>query len=279
MNRLAPDSAAYNVSFAVRIRSEVDISALQRTFQQIVDRHPSLRTTYIMKNDGPVQQIHPESKDFFEIIEASAWNEEAIYNYLLTESRRPFDLENGPVIRVTNLLRHDCHILLLNIHHIATDLWSFSLILDELDQLYPKAGTEKNLRISEQASYSDYVRWQAKMLSDAEGERLWNYWKQRLSGQVPILNLPTDFPRPAVQTYNGDVCVFEIDKSPVQKLKSFSRSSNTTLFVTILTGFQILLHRYTGQDDILTGAPAAGRTESRVCRGFGLFCQSCRDQI
>jgi len=224
--KLAPEDAAYNLPFAVHIRSDVDIPALRRVFQTLISRHPSLRTTYAICNDRPVQQVHDDQDVHFEETDASTWSTNELIAQVTEESYRPFDLENGPILRVNLYTRSPKnHILLLNIHHIAMDLWSFSILMDEFRVLYPrlqKTSLQKTSEVLETSevspltyplqktsevletsevsplTYPDYVRWQAEMLAGPKGERLRTYWQRQLGGELPVLNLPADHPRPPV---------------------------------------------------------------------------------
>ena len=273
MYQLAPESSAYNVFYAIRIISKPDIPSLWRAFESLIARHPVLRTTYHLKDGVPVQKIHDTLPLRFEITNVSEQSEEQLNNYIAEQAHLPFDLENGPVLRVNLFARSsEDHILLLNIHHIATDLWSFSLFADELQRLYVAETSKKSADLMPiAASYTDYARRQAEMLSDAEGERLWSYWKQKLGGELPVLNLPTDHPRPPVQTYNGLSHYFRVSGKLTQKIKDLSKESGTTLFMTLMAAFQVLLYRYTGQKDILVGSGAAARSRREFERVMGYF--------
>src|SRR5271169_2298141 len=203
--QFAPESSIYNVSFAERIRSEVDIPAFRRAFQALVDRHASLRTTFAVHSGKPVQQIHEHQPVHFEEIDASTWREDELQTRLVEETQRPFDLERGPVMRVDLFTRSaQEHILLLVIHHIVVDFWSLAVILNELGVLYAaeKAGRPAALPPLDQ-QYTDFVRWQTEMLASPAGERLWGYWEKQLAGPLPVLNLPTDRPRPPIQMFRG----------------------------------------------------------------------------
>src|SRR5579863_3820480 len=179
--QLAPESMVYNVNFAARIRSDLDIAALRRALQALVDRHPALRTTFSFRAGKPAQQVHQHLKVHFVETDASAWDSEALNTRLLEEAYSPFDLERGPVLRV-NLFTCSAkeHVLLLVVHHIVVDFWSLAVLLNELGVLYPaeKAGVKVRLPLLD-SQYSDYVRWQAEMLAGPEGERLWAYWHKQ----------------------------------------------------------------------------------------------------
>ncbi|MFH0341941.1 MAG: amino acid adenylation domain-containing protein, partial [Chromatiales bacterium] len=270
---LAPQSWTYNVLFAARIRSPVDVPALQRAFGALIDRHPSLRTTYTLREGRLVQQVHEHTHVHFEETDASTCTQTALNNRLVEEARRPFDLERGPLLRV-NLFTQSAteHILLLTMHHIAVDFWSLTVLLDELRVLYPaqRAGTQAPL-LPLDWQYTDYVRWQTEMLASGEGERLWTYWQKQLAGELPVLNLPTDRPRPPIQTYRGASHAFKLSEELTQKIKALAKTEEATLYITLLAAFQVLLYRYTGQKDILVGSPAPGRSRREFSGIVGDF--------
>jgi amino acid adenylation domain-containing protein len=273
LSQLAPESWAYNTLFSARILSEVDSSALRQAFQALVDRHASLRTTYVVHAGEPAQVVHDFHKVHFEQIDAAGWSSEALQERLIEESHRPFDLENGPVFRPYLFTRStNEHILLLTGHHIAMDLWSYMVMIGELGTLYPakKAGAECALPPLK-AQYTDFVRWQSQMLAGPRGEKLWRYWQSRLAGELPVLNLPTDRLRPSVQTYHGDSFVFTLGRQLTGELKALADAERTTLYTVLLAAFQTLLYRFTEQEDILVGSPMAGRSRSGFERIVGHF--------
>lgn len=271
--QLAPESMVYNVNFAARIRSDVDIPALRRAFQALVDRHPALRTTFSVRSGKPAQRVHPQLAVHFVEIDAAAWDSEALKTRLLEEAYRPFDLERGPVLRV-NLFTRSAkdHVLLLVVHHIVIDFWSLALLLTELGALYPaeKAGVKAPLPALD-SQYTDYVRWQAKMLAGPEGERLWAYWRQQLAGQLPLLELPTDRPRPPVPTYRGASYDFHLNYELSSRLKALAKAQGATLYMVLLAAFQVILHHHTCQEDLLVGSPVLGRSRAEFEGIVGLF--------
>ncbi len=272
LQQLSPESAAYNLVHAARVRTDLDVSALQRAFQKLVDRHSSLRTTFSTSRGEPVQRVHEHVEVCFQKEDASTWSEAALNDRLAEEVYRPFDLERGPLVRMTLFTRSaQEHIIVLAMHHIVTDLWSVVILLYELGVLYTaeKAGVPASLKPLP-ARYSDYVRWQAEMLSGPEGDRLWAYWREQLAGELPVLNLPTDRPRPPVQTDRGAAETIRLGTELTQSLRSLARAHGTTLYSTLLAAFQVLLHRYTGQEDILVGSPKAGRSR-KLARLVGYF--------
>ncbi|MGK7875560.1 MAG: amino acid adenylation domain-containing protein [Xenococcaceae cyanobacterium] len=259
--QLAPDSPAYNVAFNCCIRSDVDVAALQKGFQVLMSRHPILRSTFPKLGTEPIQQVNPERELDFQQIDATDWNEEELKRQVVAAYQSPFNLERGPVMRVRLFTRSAReHVLLLVIHHIVGEGWSIGILLTELKVLYPafKTGREPDLP-PPRHSHQDYVRWQRQIIASAEGERLWNYWQQQLAGELPVIDLPADKPRPSVQTYNGTSYPLYLGETLTQQLKELAQSERTTLYTLLLAAFKVLLHRYTGQDDILVGSPTASR--------------------
>ncbi len=271
LHRLAPQSPAYNLMYTVRVRSAVDISLLRRSAQALVQRHPILTATFTTRNGEPVQQFHPEQPVHLEVIDATNWSQQSLEQQLEEKADRPFDLEKGPVLRLILFERtpQDC-VLELVVHHIVADFWSLELLMDELSVLYaaeklgiqapPETGT---------AQYTDYIRWQAEMLAGPEGERHWEYWQSVLAGDLPVLSLPTDRPRPPVQTYRGAAHRFTLSEELRGQLKALAAAERVTLYMLLLAAFQVFLFRYTDQDDILVGTPAAGRSRADQQRIIG----------
>jgi len=269
--KLVPHSWAYNTLFTARIQSPVDIPALRRTFQSLISRHLSLQTTYTERDGKPFQQIHEDVEVQFEEIDASTWNWDELKEQVTQEARRPFNLEQGSVMRVSLFTRSPKdHILMLAIHHIASDFWSLLILMDELRVLYSaeKTGTQASLP-AQNLSYVDYVHWQNQMLAGSAGEQLWAYWREQLAGELPVINLPTDRPRSPVQTYQGASHSFRLTEELAQRLKGLAQAEKATLYMTLLAAFQVLLYRYTGQEDILVGSPTFGRTQREFAEIVG----------
>jgi amino acid adenylation domain-containing protein len=271
LHQLAPESAAYNIASAVRIRGELDAAALRRSLQSLVDRHQSLRTTFSAPHGEPIQQVHEQVKIWFHEEDASTWNDDVLNNRLVEESHHTFDLAQGPLMRVYLFTRSpQGHILLLTIHHIVTDYWSLSILMQELSVLY--SAEREGIRASlppPAVQYSDYVRWQANMLQSQVEERLWAYWQTQLAGELPVLNLPTDRPRPPVQTYRGSFHAFTLNNELTRQLKARATAEGATLYMILLAAFQVLLYRYTGQYDLLVGTPTAGRSRAKLANLVG----------
>ncbi len=271
--QFAPESSIYNVSFAGRVRSDLDIQTLRRAFQALVDRHPSLRTTFAVHAGKPVQQIHAHQPVHFETTDASTWRGDELQTRLVEETQLPFDLERGPVMRVSLFTRSaQEHILLLVIHHIVVDFWSLAVILNELAVLYlaKQAGRPAPLPPLD-LQYTDFVRWQAGMLAGPAGDRLWSYWKQQLSGALPVLNLPTDRPRPPIQLFRGAQHDFTLDDELAQQLRALAKAEGATLYMVLLAAFELMLYYHSGQEDILVASPMAGRSRAEFEGMVGFF--------
>ena len=269
--QLAPDNVAYNTAFAAQVRSPLDPLALQQALQRLTARHPVLRSTFHERDGKPVQTVHSYQDVCFEQIDASRWSGDDLKVQVDRTFRVPFNLEKGPVMRVSWFHRRDHDgVLLIALHHIVCDGWSMWTFLEELQELYGAQahGFQPSLPPID-FTYADFVEWQSQMLAGSEGERLWRYWQQKLKGELPLLNLPTDRPRPPVQTYNGAACPFELSSTLAQQLKQLAQAEGTTLFTVLLAAFQVLLYRYTGQEDILVGSPTAGRTQAALDKIMG----------
>ncbi|HEX2909581.1 MAG TPA: amino acid adenylation domain-containing protein [Chloroflexia bacterium] len=271
----APDSAAYNVAFTARIHSSLNLAALRQAFQALVERHPTLRTGYSAIDGKPGQQIR-RIEVGFEEIDASGWNQTTLNEAVEAAYKRPFDLEHDCLLRVSLFRQSDqLYTLLLTVHHIAADGWSLWLLLDELRALYPAYCNQRPAVLPLPVKqYSDYVRWQQAANSGQAGEKLRAYWEKQLAGAPAVLELPTDRPRPAVQTYNGASHPFEFDQKLAQQLSSLAKAHGVTMYTLLLAAFQALLYRYTCQEDILVGAPTFGRERADFSGIVGDFVNS-----
>jgi len=273
MYQLAPDSAAYNVPATVHIHSEVNVEALRACLETLVARHATLRTTFAASENGPVQRVHADFPLDFEMLDAAGWPETILRDSLIEYANRAFDLERGPLLRV-RLFRKSPQeqVFMVVMHHIITDFWSLALLVDELRRLYPAVSRGQTLKLPALAlTYSDYARRQGEMLAGPEGARLRDYWLKQLAGELPVLQLPLDHPRPPVQTYNGDVHVVQLRAELCDKLKTLARDHGATLYMTLLAAFTTLLYRYTGQRDLLVGTLAAGRSHAQLTDVMGYF--------
>jgi natural product biosynthesis luciferase-like monooxygenase protein/amino acid adenylation domain-containing protein len=288
LSRLEPESAAYNLLYVARIQQQLDLPALQRALLVLAARYPILTATYTLQNNEPVQQTHANQTLPLEVkvpisgIDANSRSLDDLKLLLLEESNRPIDLTKGPVLRLQLYqLASDDYLLGFILHHIVADFWALDLLVDELSLLYAVEKTEMtelegqtpdrhkvrgqapNLHLRESdVQNADYVRWQQSMLQSEEGKQHWQYWQDVLAGDLPVLSLPTDRPRPPLQTYKGASQGFSFSTDLAKRLRSIANEEKVTLFTLMLTAYQVLLHRYSNQDDILVGTPALGRTRS-----------------
>ena len=266
LHRLAPESAAYNIPVAARITTNVDPSALRNAFQQLTNRHAALRTTFQTVAGETVQRVLEHVEVSFEEVDASLWTEASLDDRLAVQAQAPFDLEHGPLLRVTLFKRVDEYILLLVVHHIVADFWSLGILLYELGKLY-----ESETLAPTVAQYTDYPPVQSEMLRGPQGERHWSYWREQLSGELPVLNLPIDHARPRQREYHGSAHSFKLSDKLLVQLKTVGQRHEMTLYMTLLAAFQLLLQRYSGQDDLIVGSPTGGRQHARFAGVIGYF--------
>ena len=274
LHQLAPESAAYNIARALLVRGPLDAAALERAFQALVDRHPALRTTFAAAADGPRAVVAERVAVTVERVDAEHWDEAAVAARLVEEAERPFDLERGPLVRLTLLARSPQeHVLLVAVHHIVVDFWSLALLLDELRLVYPAiaAGEEAALPPPTGGDYRDYVAWQEAMLAGEDGERLFGWWRERLAAPPADLELPIDKPRPRLQGFRGGCHSFAVDPAVARDLLSLARAEGVTLYTLLLAAFQTLLHRYSGQTDLVVGSPTTGRSRAGFASTVGYF--------
>ena len=276
LRQLEPDSSAYNQSTPIRLCGPLDIAALTKALDAIVERHETLRTNFVMSDDVPTQVINNPRSVNVPLVNLSELPETARESELQRGiegiTRRPFDLSRDLMLRACLLkLSTVEHVLILVTHHIASDGWSSGILWQELAALYGAyLRGEANPLPELPIQYADYAEWQRQWLQGEVLQRQLSYWKEQLSG-VPILDLPTDRPRPAVQTYRGARQSFVFPKTLCDQLRGLSRKEGVTLFMTLLAAFQTLLQRYSGQDDIAVGSPIAGRTRSETEGLIGFF--------
>ncbi len=271
--RLEPGSAAYNMPTAVRVVSPVESGALQAAFQALVDRHPALRTTFAVEDGEPVQKVHEKMGVSFMEEDASGWNDDELMRRLDEEANRAFDLEAGPLLRV-RLYRRSAQesVLLLTMHHIISDFWSVAVLARELGAYYSALVAGRPVEMARpELRFTDYVHWQREALGGAEGDSQLGYWKQALGGELPVLDLPTDRPRPPVQTYQGDAVSFRVGPDVTKRVRALGQERQSTMYMTLLAAFQAMIHRYAGQSDLLVGSPSAGRGRARLSGVVGYF--------
>ncbi|WP_396956092.1 amino acid adenylation domain-containing protein [Nitrosomonas sp.] len=283
LDRFGPNSAFYNMAGAIRLIGELDVGVLKRSLNEIVRRHEVLRTTFDVHDGQPVQVIAPVLELDIAVADLSQLSgdrrKNEVERYLVEEACRPFDLAIGPLVRATLLSLgvsatsgHTEHILLFSMHHIISDGWSTGILVREFVALYEAFKARQSSTLPELTiQYADYAAWQREWL---QGDRLahqLNYWKQQLAGAPAVLELPTDRPRPAVQSYLGANYRFTIPENITAQLKVLSQQEGTTLFMTLLTAFNVLLSRYSNQHDICIGTPVANRNRIEIEGLIGFF--------
>jgi len=264
LHQLQPDSPAYNIAFAVRVRSAVDHEALRHRVGALVARHDQLRRVYRETDQGLRQVISADAADVFTVFDLAGVTEDELHRRVVGEYRKPFDLVAGPVMRVGLFSRAaDDHVLLITVHHIAADAWSLWRMMEEL------RGQEDLSRPAYR--YADKLTDESAYLQSAAAAQAWAYWEGELAGELPVLNLLTDKPRPVVQTLTGASVSFSLDVAESERLQALAKQQGTTLYTVLLAAFQTLLHRYTSQDDILVGCPVAGRNQPASAGTVGYF--------
>ncbi|MFL5539051.1 MAG: condensation domain-containing protein, partial [Longimicrobiaceae bacterium] len=277
LDRMEPGNAFYNLPSAVRLRGALDEAALERSLSEIVRRHEALRTTFTEADGSPVQVIAPFGAFALPVEELSglseADREAAARRRVGEEAARPFDLSAGPLFRAALLrLGEEDHVLLLSMHHIVGDGWSQGVLFRELWALYAAYLAGRESPLPEPAvQYADYAVWQREQLAGEALDRQLSWWRERLAGAPELLELPTDHPRPAVQTYRGATVPVELSPELLERLQALGRSEGATLYMTLLGAFQVLLGRYAGSEDVVVGSPIAGRTRGEVEELIGFF--------
>jgi amino acid adenylation domain-containing protein/non-ribosomal peptide synthase protein (TIGR01720 family) len=271
--QLEPAAPTYNILAALRLQGLLDVDALQRSFDALIARHETLRTTFSEEGERTVQVIHPAQPLVLDIQALQRADEQVVREQVEAEARRPFDLQQGPLLRVKLLrLAQDEHVLMLTMHHIVSDGWSMPVMIDELMQLYAGYSQGQEVQLPALAvQYADYAIWQRQWMEAGEQERQLTYWKSELGDDQPVLELPTDRPRPVASTYRGARHEIRLPENLVHSLKQLAHQQGATLFMLLLASFQTLLHRYSGQSDIRVGVPVANRNRVETERLIGFF--------
>ncbi|MGK8767836.1 pyoverdine non-ribosomal peptide synthetase PvdD [Pseudomonas aeruginosa] len=271
--QLEPESAAYHIPSVLRLRGRLDLDALQRSFDSLVARHETLRTRFRLDGDEARQEIAASMALPLDIVALGPLEEGALARQVETTIARPFDLERGPLLRVSLLrLAEDDHVLVLVQHHIVSDGWSMQVMVEELVQLY--AAYSRGLEVALPAlpiQYADYALWQRSWMEAGEKERQLAYWTGLLGGEQPVLELPFDRPRPVRQSHRGAQFILELDIDLSQALRRVAQQEGATAFALLLASFQALLYRYSGQADIRVGVPIANRNRVETERLIGFF--------
>ena len=276
IDQLEKGNSIYNRPVFIRIDGDLKAPVLEQCLNEIISRHEIFRTTFPAMNGQPLQVISPIQPLTLSVSDIgrlpAGERDDEVRRHATDEAALPFDLDRGPLVRA-RLLRvgEQEHLLLLTMHHIIFDGWSEGVLFQELSVLYESFSIGQSSPLSTlPIQYADFAVWQRQWLQGEISDTQLAYWKKQLSG-ASVLELPTDHPRPPVQTFRGSKQSFLMPKVLTERLKAFSREEGATLFMTLLAAFQTLLHRYTGQDDIIVGSPVAGRNRVDVEVLIGFF--------
>jgi amino acid adenylation domain-containing protein len=274
LQRLVPESTTYNVPRALRIRGELDVEKVRAAFAALERRHEILRTTFPDDEGEPVQVVHPPRGIPVPVIDVpDAGDDDQIHQMIRHASQSPFDMANGPLIRLTlaRLAPRD-HVLIVVEHHLIHDGWAQGVFLRDFLELYQALVSGREPRLPElTVQFADYVYWQRQMLSGTAMDKLTDFWVNELSGAPRMLALPADRPRPSALTFSGDLEVLVIDGELSQALRKFASQRGATLFMTMLSAFATMLYRYSGQEDILIGTGVANRQHQEAENLLGMM--------
>ena len=277
LDQLAPDNATYNIPAALKFIGAFDIDLFKKSLATIIRRHESLRTTFGSENGMPVQMIketlnpEPQFSDLSHLREDER-NERA-QQLAAEDAAEPFDLEIGPLFRAKIIkLAEDQHVILFNMHHIISDGWSVSVLIREFSLLYDALSKGYEAQLPDlPVQYADYAHWQRSWLKEELLDEQIRFWKNTIGLNPEPLQLNEDFPRPAIQTFNGNSVSVSLPAALTARIKTFSQNEGVTLFMFLSAAFQTLLHRYAGQETILIGSPSAGRNQSEIENLIGFF--------
>jgi len=278
LDQLQPGDAFYNLSGVVRLGGRLDVGALEQSLAELVLRHESLRTTFALLEEQPSQVVTSELEVPLQRVDlmarTPAERAEELERLTGEEARKPFDLSQGPLLRTTLVRLEDGeHVLLVTMHHIISDGWSLGVFTRELAALYDAHTTRTSHALPELAiQYPDFTCWQHERLASGELSAQVAYWREHLEGAPALLALPTDLPRPAVQTFEGRSIPFLLDRELTRELEALGlRCGNATLFMVLLAAFGTLLHRYSGEETVVIGSPISGRSRPETEPLIGLF--------
>jgi amino acid adenylation domain-containing protein len=277
IDQLDPGNCVYNFPVAVRLKGSLNLAALKQSLNEIVRRHEALRTTFTTVDGQPSQVIAPRLIISLPVVNlrelAEVERENEVQRLVIEEARRSFDLAQGPLLRASILeLSEDEQVGLLTMHHIVSDGWSTGILIREMAILYEAFCSGNSSPLPElPIQYADFAYWQREWLQGTVLQTQIDYWKQRLSGSPPLLELPTDHPRPAVQTFRGGHQSLLLPKALGSALSTLSRQEGATLFMTLLAAFKVLLRCYTSQDDLVVGTPVANRNRLEIEGLIGFF--------
>ncbi len=273
LHQWKPDNYAYNLPVAFKIKKEINIEALKSAFKKLIMRHPLLGARITLKEHEPICIIQDENNFCFSAERLTNLSETDLNNYLVEIARQPFDLEKGPLMKVYLFSTTDNqYILFINIHHIVFDGSSMPILVNELPHFYEAEITNRENTLPQlTASYADYVDWQYKLVESSEGQKLKEYWLSKLKGELPVLKLPVKAERTENTSFKGTTYSKDISCELTEKLQELSLQKKVSPFVLMLSVFNVLLYKYTNQEDLIVGTVLQGRPESTYADLIGLF--------
>ncbi|MDQ1354873.1 MAG: hypothetical protein QG657_5182 [Acidobacteriota bacterium] len=280
LDRMVPMNPFYNLPSAFRLTVEIDLSIFEKVLNEVIRRHESLRTIFTDENGEPRQVILPELKLIVNSIDLGnlprELQQDETTRIATEEAGKPFDLEHGPLVRVTILhYSRNEHIVLFTMHHIISDGWSMGVFIREMTAIYTALAAGQSPDIPQPPiQYADYAVWQRRWMQGGILEKQLSFWRELLSGELPILEFPADRQRPAVPTYRGGYQVLELSPALTIQLNELNRLEQCSSFMSLLAAFNVLLYRYSGQEDILVGSPIANRTRPEVDGVIGFFANT-----
>lgn len=273
LDQMEPGNPFYNVAIAVLFTGPLNSATLEQSLNEVVKRHEALRTSFTSQSGQPIQVIAPKLTLPLAVIDLRGFGEAEALHIATESAQQPFNLSCLPLLRPKLLwLDQQKHMLILSMHHIISDGWSIGILIRELTLFYEAFSTDKRLLLSElPIQYADFANWQRQWLHSEVLKTQLDYWKKQLSNSLSVLQLPTDRPRPAIQTFTGKKQFLKLPKSLTKAVKGLNQQEGVTLFMTLLAVFKTLLYCYTNQKDILVGSPVAGRTRTETEGLIGCF--------
>ena len=273
LKQLNPDGFAYNIGGAVEVRVELKPELMAAAFRTVVERHPSLRASFVRERGGPVQRIPAEVEPDFAVLDVEQLSWDEIHEMIVREYRRPYDLERDPLVRLRLFRRGPARwVIMKAVHHIISDAISTFTFIEELLEVYEALRRGRVPQLPPvTARYLDFLNRQNAFLAGREASAMLEYWRSHLPTDVPVLALPTDKPRPAVQTHNGASEFFVLDEELSARVRALAAEHDATVFMVLLSAYYLLLHAYAGQDDIIVGSPVTGRTDEEFAGVYGYF--------
>lgn len=271
--KLVPATPTYNIALPVGVRGALDVRAFRAALQSLSDRHAALRLEFREENGAPMQRPIDRHEVLLDRIDASDWDDAMVDAAVRERARQPFDLEASAAMRATLFRRSDDHhVLLIVVHHMTSDLWSLIVAMDELRELYAAEKEGRQPALAPRATaYIDAIRQQRETLESETGERLWQFWRDELSGDLPALDLPAARLRPSMQSFRGGTITRRMSASLTPRLKQLAGRERVTLYMLLLAAYEVLLHRYTGQEAFIVGSPTSGRERPELQDVVGDF--------